>query len=146
MLRKGVVSLVVVGMFLLSGCATFGKKKDLEMQGLKNQISALESQMQAKDEEINSLKEALDKTTMEKQGADITIKGAAETKSRPSVKQIQVALRNAGYNPGACDGRMGRQTRDAIKAFQKDNNLLADGKVGKRTWSILRQHLDKKVK
>jgi len=30
----------------LSGCATFGKKKDLEIQGLKNQVSVLEAQAQ----------------------------------------------------------------------------------------------------
>ncbi len=47
---------VVVMAVSLSGCATFGKKKDLEIQGLKNQVSALESQVQSKDQEISGLR------------------------------------------------------------------------------------------
>jgi g-D-glutamyl-meso-diaminopimelate peptidase len=69
-----------------------------------------------------------------------------EVKSRPSAKHIQLALKNAGYNPGPVDGRMGRQTKDAIRAFQRGNNLTADGKVGKQTWGLLKEYLYKKVK
>ncbi|MCM8792068.1 MAG: peptidoglycan-binding protein, partial [Candidatus Omnitrophica bacterium] len=59
---------------------------------------------------------------------------------------IQIALKNAGYNPGEIDGKMGKQTRQAIRAFQKANGLVVDGKVGKRTWSLLREYLYKKAK
>jgi peptidoglycan hydrolase-like protein with peptidoglycan-binding domain len=41
---------------------------------------------------------------------------------------------------------MGKQTREAIRSFQRANNLVVDGKVGKKTWEILRGYLDKKVK
>jgi len=64
-----------------------------------------------------------------------------EVKSRPSVKQIQKALKNAGYNPGSIDGKFGRQTREAIKDYQRANNLKPDGKVGKKTWKSLRKYL-----
>jgi peptidoglycan hydrolase-like protein with peptidoglycan-binding domain len=55
-------------------------------------------------------------------------------------------LKNAGYNPGRIDGRLGKQTREAIKAFQRANNIPADGKVGKQTWEVLRGSLVNKVK
>jgi len=141
---------LVVFVFSLSGCATARKQKDMEIQGLKNQISVLESQVQSKDEEISSLKDAVNKAKEERiivaTPAVSKKKVIMEVKSRPNVKQIQIALANAGYNPGAIDGRMGKQTKEAIKAFQKANNLAADGKAGKRTWELLRDYLYKKIK
>jgi len=144
-----IILLVIAVIITLSGCATGRKQADLEIQGLKNQVSALETQVQDKDKEILALREALSKTTEDKYAKVKSEEGyteSLETKFRPSVKQIQIALKNAGYNPGAIDGKMGRQTRDAIKAFQRANNLVADGHVGKRTWSLLKEYLDKKVK
>jgi peptidoglycan hydrolase-like protein with peptidoglycan-binding domain len=128
-----------------SGCATFGKKKDLEIQGLKNQVTVLESQLQSKDQEISGLREELDRAAEERNNFSQN-KGIFETKSRPSNKQIQLALKNAGYNLGRIDGRIGRQTREAIKAFQKANNIPVDGKVGKQTWEALKGYLVNKVK
>lgn len=150
MLRR-VVSFCVLFVFLisLSGCATARKQKDLEIQGLKNQVSVLEAQLQSKDEEIASLRDALSKSVEQKEELSKQAgrrKVIGETKAHPTIKQIQIALTNAGYNPGATDGRMGKQTREAIKAFQKANNLREDGRVGRKTWSLLREYLDKKVK
>jgi len=148
---RRLITFFILFVFLvsLSGCATSRKQKDLEVQGLKNQISVLEAEIQSKDDEISSLRDALSRTVEAKEGlakeAGRT-KVIGETKSRPSVRQIQAALTNAGYNPGRIDGRMGRQTKDAIKAFQKANNLRADGKVGKETWELLKGYLDKKIK
>ena len=145
MFRKTVIiSLLAIFVFSLSGCATV-KRKDLEIQGLKNNITVLNQQIQAKDEEINTLKDALSKAEAEKQ-ALTTRKKIGEVKSRPNIKQIQAALRNAGFDPGRVDGKMGKATHDAIKAFQKANNLIADGKVGKQTWLLLKEYLYKKVK
>jgi peptidoglycan hydrolase-like protein with peptidoglycan-binding domain len=35
------------------------------------------------------------------------------------------------------DGKMGKQTRKAVRDFQRANGLVVDGKVGKKTWSLL---------
>lgn len=150
-MRNKVITFCVLFIFLisLSGCATARKQKDLEIQGLKNQISVLEAEIQSKDEEISSLRDALSKTVEQKEKLAKEAgrkKLIGEAKSRPSIKQIQIALINAGYNPGSIDGRMGKQTREAIKAFQKANNLKEDGKVGKETWSLLKEYLYKKIK
>lgn len=133
-------------MILISGCATVRKEKDLEIQGLRNQISVLEAQVQSKDEEIDSLREELRKVAAEKAAQASKKKIIAEVKSRPNAKQIQIALSNAGFKPGPIDGKMGRQTRQAIKAFQRANNLTVDGRVGKKTWSLLKEYLYKKIK
>lgn len=145
-MRKVFLGLITVAFLVsLSGCATFGKKKDLETQGLKNEISALETQLQNKDREILTLREDLDRV-MQERIVPVKEQVSIEPKSRPNAKQVQMALRNAGYNPGKIDGRMGKQTREAIRSFQGANNLVADGKVGKKTWELLRNYLEKKAK
>ncbi|HQQ06618.1 MAG TPA: peptidoglycan-binding domain-containing protein, partial [Candidatus Omnitrophota bacterium] len=41
------------------------------------------------------------------------------------------------------DGKLGKQTRSAIRDFQKANGLTVDGKVGKKTWAQLEPFLNK---
>ena len=137
------LGLVAVGIFALSGCATMNKNDTLLNQGLRNKILALETQLSEKDNEINSLKESMAKTD---QGANLVAQNAGEVKQHVDVKQIQTALKNAGYFQDVVDGKMGRKTRLAIKEFQKANNLHADGRVGKNTWMVLKEYLKKKVK
>ncbi len=130
----------------LSGCVSVVKKQsDLEVQGLKNQVAALHQQIQYKDEEINSLKNSSNegnaRDSLNFSGTSEN-RAIREVKSRPNARQIQICLKNAGYNPGVVDGKIGKQTREAIRAFQKANNLKVDGKVGKRTWKLLSRHLE----
>lgn len=140
--RKVLVLALLFGFsFSLSGCVTTRKSNELEIQGLRNQVLALESQLRAKDDELDSLRELAAKASGE--GA---VKNADEIKARPKAKEIQIALKNAGYAIGKIDGKIGKQTREAIKAFQRANNLPADGKVGKKTWNLLKDYLDKKIK
>lgn len=47
---------------------------------------------------------------------------AAKT-SNSTVRSVQKALQEKGYNVGAIDGVMGIQTQTALKQFQTDNNL-----------------------
>ncbi|MCX5712966.1 MAG: peptidoglycan-binding domain-containing protein [Candidatus Omnitrophica bacterium] len=132
----------------LAGCATARKKKTEELDSCKNQVSMLESQLQNRDEEIASLRDQLSKVPEKTiETSNISKKRVVpEIKSRPNVKQIQTALDNAGYKPGSIDGKMGKTTVEAIKAFQRDNKIHVDGKVGKKTWSLLRTYLYQKVK
>lgn len=138
--------IAIILLISLSGCVTtVRKEQEFENQGLKNQILALQKQIQDKDEELNRLMLSADKFDLNSAGTYQrgTMKRAVtEVKSRPNIKQIQICLKNAGYNPGAIDGKKGRQTRDAIKSFQKDNNISVDGKVGKQTWKLLSKHLN----
>ena len=56
-----------------------------------------------------------------------------------AVKELQKQLLALGYplpKYGA-DGDFGKETEAAVKAFQQDNGLTADGVVGKKTWAAL---------
>ena len=134
------LGLAVVSVIVLNGCAMMNKDAALTNQGLRNKVSALETQLKEKDDEINSLRDAqvqslVDLNANVNQGNQLA-----------DPKQIQIALKNAGYFPGTIDGKMGKKTRRAIREFQKANNLQVDGRVGKSTWTALKEYLDKKVK
>ena len=49
--------------------------------------------------------------------------------TRDRFKQIQMTLRTKGYNPGPIDGQWGGQSAAALKRFEADHNLPADGKL-----------------
>ena len=138
---KKAVMFLVAGVFALglAGCAT-APKQNSEIDSLKNQVMTLEDQLKARDEEITTLKDELNRAPQAQSVA------AAETCVKHSPKSIQTALTNAGFYNGPIDGRIGKQTRDGIKEFQKANNLKSDGRVGSKTWAVLKAYLDKKVK
>ena len=56
-------------------------------------------------------------------------------------KDIQKALKAAGFYTGAVDGKIGPKTKKAIMDFQKAKGLKADGKVGPKTWAELEKYL-----
>lgn len=53
------------------------------------------------------------------------------------VKAIQERLKALGYYKDKVDGKYGKGTANAVRAFQKKNKLKVDGKVGKKTLSVL---------
>lgn len=57
------------------------------------------------------------------------------------VREIQRALKTAGFDPGTIDGRLGPKTTVAVRDFQRANGLTPDGKVGPKTWAKLEAHL-----
>ncbi|MFQ6018911.1 MAG: peptidoglycan-binding protein [Kiloniellaceae bacterium] len=55
------------------------------------------------------------------------------------VKKVQQALKSLGYDPGPADGTLGARTRAAIRAFQADAELAAEGRVSQRLLARLEQ-------
>jgi len=49
------------------------------------------------------------------------------------VKEIQLALREKGFDPGPIDGLFGEMTENAVAAFQASVGLIVDGEVGPNT-------------
>lgn len=61
---------------------------------------------------------------------------------KPTNKEIQTALKNAGYYNGKIDGKIGPLSKKAIEEFQKANALTPDGVVGPMTWAVLNKYLN----
>ena len=87
-------------------------------------------------------------TNMEMQNATVTTNFTAGSSAsstlvseKPTVQDIQQALKNANIYSGEIDGSLGPKTKKAIETFQEQNNLKADGKVGPKTWQKLKTYL-----
>jgi len=60
------------------------------------------------------------------------------------VIKVQKYLETLGYNVST-DGIFGKSTEDAVKNFQKNNNLQVDGIVGGRTHELIKEMISEKV-
>ncbi len=56
-------------------------------------------------------------------------------------KQIQTALKEAGFYHGNIDGKIGPKSTQAVKDFQAANDLKVDGVIGNNTKEALRRYL-----
>lgn len=56
------------------------------------------------------------------------------------VRTLQTALADLGYSVGIIDGWFGSRTDAAVRAFQADNRLVADGLVGRSTKAAIAGH------
>jgi hypothetical protein len=54
-----------------------------------------------------------------------------------SIRAEQQALKDKGFDPGPVDGMSGRQTKEALKHFQDQQNLHEDGRLGPQTRDAL---------
>jgi len=160
-MRLFIVPLIVL-LFTLSGCAGVE-----DMQATQLRIISLESQFQRQDAAVKSLSEkeqSLELKVQENQ--EKTEAALKETRARleethskansqskrsreektvikvPNAGQIQTALKSAKFYNGDIDGKIGPRTKDAIKEFQRANQLNADGVVGSETWAILGKYLE----
>lgn len=117
---------------LISGCATTQdvSVSGVEVSRLQTRISVLEEELRKTEEENLSLKEKI------AQLEQTVIK-------MPTAREIQLALKNAGFYRGEIDNQIGSKTKEAIRKFQEANGLTADGTVGSRTWEILGKYLKK---
>ncbi|MDD2702549.1 MAG: peptidoglycan-binding protein [Candidatus Omnitrophica bacterium] len=143
--------------FMLSGCVS-----TQEMRSLQSKVSSLEmdlrdeqessaqlkSSFQSMDEVIKNQQEVNRLLQQELDAARKKIDGMEDKGGvkMPGGKDIQTALKNAGFYQGEIDGVIGSETKEAIKKFQAANGLTADGMVGSRTWMLLSRYLAEKAK
>lgn len=59
-----------------------------------------------------------------------------------TVMELQGYLQELGYYTGEIDGDAGSGTVKAIKQFQQDNGLTADGICGKKTWAAILEQVN----
>ena len=66
-----------------------------------------------------------------------TVQTLSQGDSGSRVKTLQESLKKLGYYTGTVDGKYGAATTKAVKAFQRDANLYADGKAGAKTLAAI---------
>ncbi len=146
-MRVGVSMVVMASALAISGCA--GQQYARDVNQLKSEVNLLNERMsQVERSSFNqpsstsaawpsdsSLAQPLDS------GVRAKTQPGTSVSAKPSKKEIQQALKNAGVYQGPVDGKIGPVTRDAVKAFQRTNGLKADGVVGRQTWEKLSAYL-----
>jgi len=145
--------LVIPMVLLVTGCSTVGKR----MNNLETKMGALE----AKVDSVEQRQSAIEGQTGESRESVGYLKGKVDSRGPSTVvvtgaqgnagylygkkslthKDIQIALKNANFYTGPIDGKIGKNTKKAIREFQKANGLKADGKVGPKTKELLLQYL-----
>ena len=139
--------LLMVGVFLITTLIGCSKKKKTDEAALDNMTNGVASEnvvsvTDATAGFVNgSVPVVVDNAEAVPQSTGDMVAGAAAATDKPSPKQIQQALKNAGLYSGKIDGNIGHKTKKAIEEFQAQNGLKADGKVGAKTWKILSTHL-----
>ncbi len=128
---------------LFVGCATARQKtQETQAQSYEERVNALERELALKDDEILELRNDLYRAEEQLENASAQPVSTASASARLSAKEVQTALKKAGFYDGAVDGKIGKNTKKAITEFQKANGLVADGIVGKKTSEKLRQYLN----
>lgn len=131
-MRKALFAVAVLGVaVLMAGCAT----TRTSTSSIESRLDVLESRLQVLEGQSGAAGEV---------NAQYEVKETQEASVSPdslTKKQIQMALRNAGYYDGAVDGKIGPRTKSAIKKFQADMGLKADGVAGRNTREKLVKYL-----
>jgi peptidoglycan hydrolase-like protein with peptidoglycan-binding domain len=116
---------IVLFALVISGCATGPKKQTTQQSDYQGSSQTYQQNTSSWDyEDVQPAKTTTYSTSV-----------------NLSAKQIQKALKSAGFYQGNIDGRVGLKTREAIIKFQKANGLKADGIIGKRTSVELNKYL-----
>jgi membrane fusion protein, multidrug efflux system len=63
--------------------------------------------------------------------------GAMGASVNRDLMRVQRRLKDLGHDPGPIDGRLGLQTKGALKAFQTDYGLAATGEIDAETRAAL---------
>ena len=148
------VMVLVAVASLVSGCA--GVKTRQELSRLQSQVGLLDERVAQLERtgvggglSSESLSESMIETGTTVGGTSVSSHGPSPSKKfstasslKPSTREIQQALKNAGFYQGSVDGKMGSMTRDAVKEFQRIHGLNDDGVVGRQTWAKLKAYAD----
>ena len=150
-MNRKLALLAVVGILSLGVAGCVGNSK------YNKDMATMKSQMQLVQQDVENLRSNQGKvedqvaSAQKSKAAQGSGEGeavvAGEIYRTPSgftlpSKDIQKALKNAGYYNGTVDGKIGNATRSALKQFQEDQGLNADGVCGRKTWAKLRSFLE----
>ena len=153
--------LTMATVVFLSGCATTSKQPSTVSQ-LETRVDQIESQLDEQGQDIADIKSSIsgiakhvvqEPYTREEAAAPRTRVEESISKTTPSdgegilrvsvdPREVQQALKSAGYYTGEIDGKLGAGSQKAIKDFQVEHQLVSDGIIGQKTWSQLKAYLE----
>ncbi len=131
-MRMAFILMIIVCLFAAAGCATAPISAKGEIDQLRQQLNSLQQELDQQKAENAGLRQQLGQ-----------VQAAKDQVRMPNAREIQTALKKAGYYKGEVDGQIGSKTKDAIKKFQQANSMNPDGVVGSRTWQLLSRYLEK---
>jgi len=146
------IALIICSSLTFSGCSSAQKKLSEEVKGIKTKVDTLETRVEGVEtkqaeteriamEQTQKVEEIKAQSVSRSQGrTNVQIRHRKSPRDRQHMREIQTCLKNAGFYKGDIDGVKGRKTRAAIRKFQAENGLAADGVVGKRTWEALTKY------
>ena len=136
MKRIGLVVMALGGLTVVSGCCSLGKKDSASLATLDSRVSVLEGK-------VDSLEGGAVAPRLDREDEQVRVEntGSSVSPEEMTKKDIQEALKNAGYYDGAIDGKFGAMTTQAIRDFQENAGLKVDGVAGPRTKEKLVKYL-----
>jgi murein L,D-transpeptidase YcbB/YkuD len=160
MFLRLIIGITLVG--LVSGCST--TQKPTSVNQLQIRMAQVENRLDEREQDITEIKYAVEELVTSVEKLSSSPEPVSRSSSKPvsvsstkvsassgstqilrvpvTPKEVQTALKDAGYYEGAIDGKLGSGSQKAIKAFQKDHDLQSDGIVGKKTWTALKSYLE----
>lgn len=151
MLRTVIVLFLLLSLVPLVGCTKKVEDKEATAES-RDFMTEAESQPAGEGQggtneegwQKGSQEEALPQeglTAQEPVAGQMAVTEPKTVTDNPTTKDIQLALKNAGFYQGKIDGDLGPKTKASIRAFQKANKLAVDGRVGPKTWGKLKTYL-----
>lgn len=118
-----------------SSVSRFQNSKGLAQTGAVNKETwmALAAEPAGASETVENNTQTEKSIAVPSRAATTLTKGSNGSK----VKTLQVRLDLQGYDPGPIDGIFGARTAAAVKSFQENKGLKADGEVDEITWKAL---------
>jgi murein L,D-transpeptidase YcbB/YkuD len=134
-MRRAYFIVLLMAFFALSGCVT--------TQQPASSSAGSAPVIQEYQAKVNSLEMELTRLKDENYNLRKQLEAVSKREVRmPNATEIQAALKKAGLFKGAVDGKIGPETKDAVRKFQQANSATPDGVVGSKTWALLSKYLD----
>jgi len=137
-----IVSALLLSGLLIAATGCVSKTRhQRDVSSLKNQVAQMDAALQAQQEKNRVLEAELASRAQRGGGVSATTYRTPSGFELPAA-DIQKALKGAGYYSGSIDGKIGPDSREALRNFQRDNGLTADGVCGRQTWNKLKTNLN----
>lgn len=130
---KRIFVLILVAILVLPGCSGF------KTQRLQENIDSLSGRVDSLEKRQEYVETKVEVRNVTYDTGDTT--NVNEKISAMSSRDIQAALKEAGYYEGPIDGKLGPKSRKAIRDFQTNRGLTVDGVAGTNTKKALLQYL-----